>query len=76
MDPTDEQWDVLKSIIPALPRRHDGRGRPWCDPRAVLNGMLWLLRTGAQWQDLPPRYPAYHTCHRRFQRWVHSGVLD
>jgi transposase len=72
MDLTDEQWEVLKPIIPVPPRRADGRGRPWRDPRAVLNGMLWILRTGAPWTDVPPRYPPSHTCHRRFQLWVCS----
>jgi transposase len=76
MDLTDEQWDVLKPLILVPPRRPDGRGRPWLDPRAVLNGILWILRTGAPWKDLPPRYPPYQTCHRRFQLWVRSGVLD
>ena len=37
--------------------------------------MLWILRTGAPWKDLPPRYPPYQTCHRRFQQWVQSGVF-
>ena len=76
MDLTDEQWAVLQPIIPVPPRRPDGRGRPWRDAREVLNGILWILRTGAQWQDLPERYPPYQTCHRRFQRWVRSGVFD
>jgi transposase len=76
MDLTDEQWEVLKPVIPVPPRRPDGRGRPWRDPRAVLNGILWILRTGAQWKDLPLRYPPYQTCHRRFQLWGRSGVLD
>jgi transposase len=76
MDLTDEQWEVLNPIIPIPPRRADGRGRPWRDPRAVLNGILWILRTGAQWQDLPPRYPPYQTCHRRFQHWVRCGVFE
>ena len=76
MDLTDEQWDVLKPIIPAPPRRPDGRGRPWRDAREVLDGILWILRTGAQWKDLPTRYPPYQTCHRRFQQWVRSGVLE
>lgn len=39
-----------------------------------LDGVLWILRTGAPWQDLPPRYGPYQTCHRRFQQWVRSGV--
>jgi transposase len=76
MDVTDEQWAVLLTIIPAPPRRPDGRGRPWRDARAVLNGILWILRTGAQWQDLPERYPPYQTCHRRFQQWVRAGVFE
>ena len=74
MDLTDEQWEVLKPIIPARRRPH-GRGRPWRDPRTVLNGILWILRTGAPWKDLPTRYPPYQTCHRRFQHWVRSGVF-
>jgi hypothetical protein len=41
----------------------------------VLNGILWVLRTGAPWADLPDRYPSYQTCHRRFQQWVRCGVL-
>jgi hypothetical protein len=41
----------------------------------VLNGILWVLRTGAPWADLPERYPSYQTCHRRFQQWVRSGIM-
>jgi transposase len=41
----------------------------------VLNGVLWVLRTGASWQDLPKRYPPYHTCHRWFQQWQQDGTL-
>jgi len=41
----------------------------------VLNGILWILRTGAPWADLPDRYPSYQTCHRRFQHWVRAGLL-
>jgi hypothetical protein len=41
----------------------------------VLNGILYILRTGAPWADLPERYPSYQTCHRRFQQWVRSGVM-
>jgi transposase len=75
MDLTDEQWSVLDPLIPRPKTRSDGRGRPWKDSRAVLNGILWVLRTGAPWHDLPDRYPSYQTCHRRFQQWVRSGVL-
>ena len=50
-------------------------GRPIRDPREVLNGIMWILRTGSPWRDLPKRYPSYQTCHRRFQQWVANGVL-
>ncbi|HVT48724.1 MAG TPA: transposase, partial [Vicinamibacterales bacterium] len=56
MDLTDEQWAVLEPVLTPT-RRPDGRGRPFQDPRAVLNGVLWILRTGAPWKDLPARYP-------------------
>ena len=55
MDLTDAQWAALEP--PFRPkRRDDGRGRPWQDTRAVLNGVFWVLRTGAPWHDLPRRY--------------------
>jgi transposase len=75
-DPTNEQREVLEPPIPEPVRRADGRGRPWRNSRDVLNGILWVLRTGAPWRDLPERYPPYQTCHRRFQRWTEEGVLD
>lgn len=62
-------------MIPEPTPRKDGRGRPWRGRREVLNGVLYILRTGAAWADLPERYPPYQTCHRRFQQWVRSGVM-
>ena len=56
MDLTAAQWEKLKQLL-APKRRSDARGRPWRDTRAVLNGVLWVLRTGAPWHDLPDRYP-------------------
>ena len=76
MELTNEQWDVIKNILPEDPVREDGRGRPWSDRRTVLNGMLWILRTGAPWKDLPERYGPHQTAHRRFQNWVRSGVME
>jgi transposase len=76
MDLKDEQWAVLEPLLPHKPRRADGRGRPWQQSRAVLNGILWILRTGAPWHDMPDRYPPYQTCHRWFQAWVRTGVLE
>ncbi len=67
MELTDEQWAELEPLIPEAPRREDGKGRPRRKSREVLEGICWILRTGAQWADLPERYPPYQTCHRRFQ---------
>jgi transposase len=74
-DVTDQQWESLHLLIPDPERRKDGRGRPWKNRREVLNGILYVLRTGAAWADLPERYPPYQTCHRRFQHWTRSGVM-
>ena len=76
MDLTDAQWAILAPLFPKPRVRRDRRGRPWRDPRDVLNGILWILRTGAPWKDLPDRYPSYQTCHRRFQHWRRTGVYD
>jgi len=72
---TDAQWAVIEPLIPKMPRRADGRGRPRQDDRAILDGILWILRTGAQWDELPKRYPPKSTCHDRFQEWNRSGVI-
>jgi transposase len=76
MDINDKQWAILEPLLPKPKTRADGKGRPWRDPRDVLNGILWILRTGAPWKDLPLRYPPYQTCHRRFQQWSKAGVLE
>jgi transposase len=55
--------------------KKDSRGRKPRDPREVLNDILWVLRTGAPWKDLPDRYPSYQTCHRRFYYWTKAGVF-
>ena len=75
LDLTDEQWNILEPLIPNPQSRIHRRGRPWKDRRSVLNGILWVLRTGAPWADLPDRYPSFQTCHRRFQQWVRAGVM-
>lgn len=71
---TDEQWALIERHFPKP--RIGQRGRPQRDSREVMNGVLWILRTGAPWQDLPDRFPPYQTCHRRFQSWVQTGVLE
>ena len=77
MDLTDEQWAAIEHFFPAeeLSRTTPKGGRPFRPVRDVLNGVMWVLRTGAPWADLPPRYPPYQTCHRRFQAWSQAGVL-
>jgi len=72
---TEEQWRFVSPLLPKEKVRTDRRGRPWKDPRAVLEGILWVLKTGARWKDLPERYPPYQTCHRRFQSFVKQGVM-
>jgi transposase len=76
VDLTDDQWAIVEPLLPKPRRRQDGRGRPWRDAREVLDGVLWILRTGAPWHDLPERYPPYQTCHRRFQQWCRNGTIQ
>lgn len=74
MELTDVQWELLRPLIEPRPGKR--RGRPWRDTRQVVEGVLWILRTGAQWAELPKgKFPPYQTCHRRFQRWVREGTL-
>lgn len=70
---TDAQWE---QIAPLLPPQKPRTGRPAEDHRQVLNGMLWILRTGAPWEDLPARYGAVGTVSSRFYRWRKAGVFD
>ena len=76
MDLTDEQWTRLKPLIVSSSSRCDPRGRPRRNPREVIDGIVWILRTGAPWKDLPDRYPPYQTCHRWFQKWSKEGVFE
>ncbi|HEY2472641.1 MAG TPA: transposase [Terracidiphilus sp.] len=59
----DEQWAVVEPVLRPT-RRADNRGRPWHDTRAVLNGVFWVLGTGAQWREMSEKYPPHQTCHR------------
>ena len=68
----DDQWAL---IAPLLPRRNQ-RGRPRADDRSLLESILWILRSGARWKDLPRRYGTSSTCHRRLQEWEAQGVWD
>jgi transposase len=70
---TDSQWQKIEDLLPKLKRSRKG-GRPWIDNRRVFEGILWILRTGAPWSDLPGRYPSASTCWRRLKLWEEQGV--
>jgi transposase len=70
---TDEQWEKLE---PLLPPQKPRTGRPNKDHRTVINGILWILKTGAQWEDLPERYGSPKTVASRLYRWRKAGVWD
>jgi transposase len=74
-DMTDEEWQMVAPLLPELRPRAELRGRPLANTRAVLNGVLWVMYSGASWSTLPRKYPSYQTCHRRFKTWHESGVL-
>ena len=68
---TEEEWRAIKPLLPNTRRRC----RPWKDHRTVLNGMLWILATGAPWRDLPERYGPWQTVYDRFAKWRRSGLF-
>lgn len=70
---TDEQWKMLKPLLPVANPRGGGR---WHDHRRMLNGMLWRLGTGAPWRDLPPRYGKWHSVYSRFNHWCKNGLIE
>jgi transposase len=76
MELFNEHWPILEPLVPIKEPREDGKARPGIKNRDALNGILWVLRTGAAWQDLPDRYPSLTTCNRRFQDWQRAGVLE
>lgn len=74
----EELTDEQRSLIEPLFEKEDvvqTRGRPLRSSREVLNGVLWILRSGARWCDLPGRFPPYQICHRHFQAWIKDGTL-
>jgi transposase len=71
-DLTDEQWNKWRSLLP----KRKKTGRPAEDDRRVINGILWILRTGAPWRDLPERYGKWGTVSSRFYRWRQARVFD
>lgn len=72
---TDEQWVVVASLIPKAKVRKDRKGRPPKDPRVMLDGILWILSTGAPWRDLPERFGPWQTVYDHFGKWRAGGVF-
>lgn len=70
---TDEQWGLIQ---PILPKRTAKTGRRPSDPRVILNGILWILRTGSPWRDLPERFGPWQTVYDHFSNWRKKGVYD
>jgi transposase len=68
---TDEQWAV---IAPLLPPERGRKARPARNNRRMVNALLWVLRTGAPWRDLPAHYPPWKSVHTRFSRWSKQGI--
>lgn len=69
---SDIQWEAIEPMLPEA-RRYD-RGRKPRSNRAVVTGILWVLRTGNRWQDLPPTHPSPSTCQRRLRQWMKIGL--
>lgn len=67
---SERQWQKIEPLLP----RHRSKGRPWANNRKVLEGILWILRTGARWIDLPEEYASPSTCWRRLKLWEEQGV--
>ena len=72
---SDEQWERIREHFPEENLPEGRPGRKPVPAREVLEGVLWILNTGAQWHMLPQCYPNYKTVHRRFQQWCERDVL-
>ena len=70
---TDAQWAKIEPHLPR-PRRSSTGGRPRVSHRDVVDGILWVLKTGARWRDLPEGYPSGSTCWRRLRQWDEDGT--
>lgn len=71
---TDDEW---AKITPYIPEAKEGsRGRPPADARKMLNGICWIMRSGAAWRDLPERYGPWQTVYKRFAKWQEAGIFE
>ena len=72
---SDAQWAIIKDLFDDPPPSKLG-GRPRVSPRACLEGVIFILKNGSRWKDLPEQYPSPSTCWRRHRQWTESGVWE
>lgn len=70
---SDAQWQRIADLLPG---KAGDPGRTASDNRLFVNGVLWVLRSGAHWHDLPPRYGKWKSVHTRFARWAKNGTWE
>jgi transposase len=70
---SDKQWERVRDLLPG---KVGDPGRSGQDNRQFVNGVLWVLRSGARWHDLPERYGKWKSVHTRFSRWAKAGVWE
>ena len=75
MELSDRQWEAITSVFPKPKSGPGRRGRPAKNFRDVLDGILWVMTTGAPWHAMPSHFPAPTTCFGRFQQWSSDGTL-
>jgi transposase len=69
-------WSLFGPILKVHSQSKSKVGRPRVNDRPIFEGVMWLTRSGARWQDLPPEYGSYKTAHRRYQEWIDAGLID
>lgn len=70
---TDDQWELIADLVMV---ERKPVGRPPKDRRVILNGIFWILRTGAAWRDLPERFGKWQTVYDHFNNWSKDGTFD
>jgi transposase len=70
---SETQWEHIRELLPG---KASDPGRTAFDNQNFVNGVLWVLRSGARWSDLPERYGKWKTVHKRFTRWAKAGVWE
>lgn len=71
---TDDEWNRITDLLP--PKNTNKQGRPRKSNRVILNGIIWIARSGAPWRDFPERYGSWETVYSRFRKWIEDGIMD